>query len=333
MANMKNLPDQPIRIALFVPQDCSMLSLGVISEPFLLANQLLGAQKYQLILISNAGDSPLMVDTSVYQREQFELQHEYDLLIISAETAPQQPIAINTKKNLQRYYRQYTGDILTLKGGLYWLLDSGIGVDQSWVVHWSFMDDLKDRYPDVTLSHDLYHQNGRLHSCAGQLASLDYLLNYINTQEEETVVNQITDYLCLDRLRSGSERQRLPSYSFAGEDIQPRLTMAIDLMEKNIEKPLSSDEIAEQIYISRRQLERLFKRHMNTMPARHYLQIRLKRAQHLLQTSNMSIVQIGLSCGFSSGPHFSSSYKSFYQSTPREERAKSVANRYTEHNK
>jgi len=330
MANMKNIPDQPIRIALFAPQDCSMLSLGVICEPFLLANQFLGAQKYQLKLVNNAGDSSLIIDTSIYQREQLDQQQDYDLLIINAETMPQQPIAIDTKKSLQRYYRQCVGNILTLKAGLCWLLDSGIGVDQPWVVHWSLMDSVQDRYPDATLNHEIYQQNGRLHSCAGQLASLDYILNYIHSQEEESVVNQITDYLCLDRLRSGSERQRLPSHAFAGEDIQPRLTMAIDLMEKNIEKPLSTDEIAELVYISRRQLERLFKRHMKTMPARHYLQIRLKRAQHLLQTSNMSIVQIGLSCGFSSGPHFSSSYKSFYQSTPREERSKSFANRFSE---
>ncbi|WP_198552612.1 helix-turn-helix domain-containing protein [Psychromonas sp. MB-3u-54] len=96
----------------------------------------------------------------------------------------------------------------------------------------------------------------------------------------------------------------MPSHSFAGEDVQPRLTIAVDLMESNIDEILTTDQIAELVCIFRRQLERLFKRYM---PARHYLQIRLKRAHHLLQTSKMSIVQIGLSYGFSSGPHFSSS--------------------------
>lgn len=327
MANMKTLLDQIIRIALYVPQDSSMFSIGAISEPFLLANQIIGTEKYQLILIDKENSQSINLDTSVNSDQEFELDQEYDLLIIVAETPPQHPIDIDIRKSLQRYHRQYSGNILALKAGLWWLLESGIGVDQPWVVHWSLMDRLKDCYPNLTLSHDLYLHNGRLHSCAGQLTILDYLLNYISTLEESNVVDQISDYLCLDRLRSADERQRLPSHSFAGEDIQPRLTMAINLMEQNIEKPLSTDEIAELVYISRRQLERLFKRYMNSMPARHYLQIRLKRAQYLLQTSNMSIVQIGLSCGFSSGPHFSSSYKSFYQSTPREERAKSIANR------
>ena len=149
------------------------------------------------------------------------------------------------------------------------------------------MDDFKECYPDLPLSHDLYQTDLRLSSCGG------------------------------------SERQRLPSQSLG--DLQPRLTMAIDLMENNIEEPLATEEIAELVSVSRHHPERFFKRYLNAMPARHYLQIRLKRAHHLLQTSNKSIVQIGLMCGFSSGPHFSSTYKAFYQTTPRQERAKCFA--------
>jgi len=93
-------------------------------------------------------------------------------------------------------------------------------------------------------------------------------------------------------------------------------------MESNLEEPLSSDMIADLVHVSRRQLERLFKRYLDTMPARYYLQLRLRNAQKLLQTTNHSVVQIGLMCGFSSGPHFSSAYKQFFEVTPREERAK-----------
>jgi len=328
---MTNSETPSIRIALFAPQGCSMLSYGVISEPFLLANQLLGYQKYSLTLLDSIDSPAPLIATTVFETASFSDSQDYDLLIIVAETAPEEAITLETKKVLQRYYRQCEGKILTVKAGLWWLLESGIGLDNEWVVHWSLMDDFKDSYANITLNPNLYQNNSqsseRLSSCAGQLASLDYLLDYLGGQEEDSLLNQITDHLCLDRLRANNERQRLPSQSFAGEDVQPRLTMAIDLMENNIEEPLSCDEIAERVSISRRQLERLFKRHMNTMLSRHYLQIRLKRAHHLLQNSSMSIVQIGLSCGFSSGPHFSSSYKSFYQSTPREERSKSVANR------
>lgn len=323
---MINSPAPIHHIALYAPQGCSMLSYGLISEPFLLANRLLGVDKYKLSLISEPDGRWPFLDSGVFKQGNLSVQQGYQLLMIVAETLPEQTISLETKKSLQRYYRQQAGQIITLNAGVCWLLDSGIGLDKNWVVHWSLMDEIKDRYPKVTLSHELYQKEQRLTSCAGQLAILDYLLNYLATQEQESIVEQISDHLCLDRQRNSDERQRLPSNSFAGEDIQPRLTMAIALMESNIEKPLSCDEIANKVHISRRQLERLFKRYMNTMPARYYLQIRLKRAQQLLKNSNLSIVQIGLSCGFSSGPHFSSSYKAFYQTTPREERTKSFAN-------
>lgn len=315
------------RIALFAPQGCSLLSYGVISEPFLLANRLLGRNKYQLSVLTCADSQAPLVDNRGFTPACFADQQDYDLLIMVAEQPPQQALSLEVKKSLQRYYRQNTGKILTVKAGLWWLLESGIGLQHEWAVHWSLLDDVKDSFANVTLSHHLYQNNGRLNSCAGQLACLDYLLDFLLQHEEQTLVNQISDHLCLDRVRANDERQRLPSQTFAGEDVQPRLTMAIELMQSHIEEPLTCDEIANRVSISRRQLERLFKRYMNTMPSRHYLQIRLKRAQHLLQSSNRSIVQIGLSCGFSSGPHFSSSYKSCYQTTPREERSKNVAKR------
>ena len=94
----------------------------------------------------------------------------------------------------------------------------------------------------------------------------------------------------------------------------------MELMEQNTEEPLAAHEIAELVNLSRRQLERLFKRYVGNMPAKYYLELRLKKARQLLLTSSKSIIQIGLSCGFSSGPHFSSAYKTFFEITPREER-------------
>lgn len=318
---MAHFPSPAIRIGLFAPLGCSLLSYGAIAEPFLQANQLLGLHKYQLTLIGSADQSAATL-AGVAPSHLLDDLRDYDLLIVIAEKPPQEAIPSAIKKALQRYYQQQSGQLLAIKAGLWWLLESGIGLQQKMVVHWSLMDDFKEGYPDLSLSHDLYQTDLRLSSCAGQLAIVDHLLGYLEQHEGNSLVNQISDYLCMDRVRGAGERQRLPCHSLGGEDLQPRLTMAIDLMENNIEEPLATEQIAELVSISKRQLERLFRRYLNTMPARHYLQIRLKRAHHLLQSSSKSIVQIGLMCGFSSGPHFSSAYKSFYQTTPRQERAK-----------
>ncbi len=51
------------------------------------------------------------------------------------------------------------------------------------------------------------------------------------------------------------------------------------LMEANIEEPLSLDEVADYVGISRRQLERLFNRYLHCAPSRYYLELRLSRAR------------------------------------------------------
>ncbi|WP_409421025.1 helix-turn-helix domain-containing protein [Pseudaeromonas sp. ZJS20] len=105
-----------------------------------------------------------------------------------------------------------------------------------------------------------------------------------------------------------------------GPVLPPRLQQALTLMAAHLEEPLSTEQIAQLTHLSRRHLERLFRRHLDTVPARHYLQLRLQRAKELLCNTQQSIIQIGLECGFSSGPHFSSAYKNHFQLTPRDER-------------
>lgn len=107
--------------------------------------------------------------------------------------------------------------------------------------------------------------------------------------------------------------------------LPPRLQQALALMADHLEDPLSTEQIAQHTHLSRRHLERLFRRHLDTVPARYYLQLRLQRAKELLCNTQSSIIQIGLACGFSSGPHFSSAYKNHFQITPRDERQNALS--------
>ncbi len=87
--------------------------------------------------------------------------------------------------------------------------------------------------------------------------------------------------------------------------------------------PLS--EISEYVDLSRRQVERLFRRHLGRSPARYYLEIRIDRARHLLLQSNMPIVDVAIACGFVSASHFSKCYREMYGRSPQMERAQSEA--------
>jgi len=125
-------------------------------------------------------------------------------------------------------------------------------------------------------------------------------------------------------VRSKEERQRVALQARFGA-LQPKLTEAVTLMESNIEEPLSTDDIANLVGISRRQLERLFKQYLGSLPSRYYLELRLQRSRQLLLDTHYSIVQVGLMCGFSSGSHFSTAFGALFGHTPREERQRKLA--------
>ncbi len=318
--------EQTIRIAIWLPADIPGLELSLIDEIFQQTNSALEQKKYSLVLIKQSYSTYESYLAMCNGMKQCQWTEHFDYLIIASNSLPDKRMDEETKSALGDVLLRRHVPAVSINTGIIWLLESGLFKGQSIVTHWEHWDEIGERYPRNPLLPQLYTISDSLSCCAGKFALVDFLLEWLSQRESQKVINTLADKLFLDRVRSADEKQRLPAVTLGGEDIQPRLTMAIELMENNVEEPLSTDEIADYVHISRRQLERLFKRYLNVLPARYYLQLRLKHAQHLLVTTSKSIVQIGLMCGFSSGPHFSSSYKSYYGITPRDERAKRFRN-------
>lgn len=187
-------------------------------------------------------------------------------------------------------------------------------------VHWAHVAELAEQHAETVVSSNLYEiDRGRL-SCAGGTASIDMLLSWIGVRHGERTAQELAAQLGLERIRGRDERQLVPSAArIAGGSA--KLAEALALMEANLSEPLPTEDIARLVGVSRRQLERLFKQHLDALPARYYLDLRLTRARRLLQQSSQSILQIGLACGFASGPHFSNAYRNHFGRTPREERS------------
>ena len=82
-------------------------------------------------------------------------------------------------------------------------------------------------------------------------------------------------------------------------------------MEANLEEPISLQELADFVQLSRRQLERLFLKYLHCTPSRYYLKLRLDRARRLVKQSSRSIVEITSMCGFVSTTHFSRCYRKY----------------------
>jgi transcriptional regulator GlxA family with amidase domain len=100
------------------------------------------------------------------------------------------------------------------------------------------------------------------------------------------------------------------------------LSKAIKMMSENIEHPIPPAEIADDVGISTRQLERLFGRHLNCSPKKYYVDMRLQKARNLLLHTEKPVTEIAFLSGFASPAHFARVYRNQFGITPVNQRGK-----------
>ena len=203
--------------------------------------------------------------------------------------------------------------------GGYALAKAGLLDKYKAVIHWENMSALREEFPRVVFSDQLFAIDRDRYTCTGGIAPLDLMLHIIQEHLGRGIAPLISEQFILDRIRNDQDRQHIPLQARVGL-FHENLIEAAALMQANIEEPLPLDEIATLVGVSRRQIERLFKRYVGQVPTRYYLDMCLRRARELLLQTAMSVMEIAVACGFQSPPHFSKCYRSLFGHTPSAER-------------
>jgi transcriptional regulator GlxA family with amidase domain len=186
-------------------------------------------------------------------------------------------------------------------------------------IHWENLPALREEFPRVHLNDQVFSIDRDRYTASGGTAPLDLMLNLIQLKHGPRISQQVSEQFLLERVRSDQDRQYVPLRAQVGGSHGTMIRVA-QLMEENIEKPLSLERIAHSAGLSRRQIERLFRRHLDCVPKRYYLELRLRRARELLLQTSMPIMDVTSSCGFKSPPHFSRCYRAQFGHPPSAER-------------
>jgi transcriptional regulator GlxA family with amidase domain len=300
--------EAPLRILLVDAGEGISISLAGVLQPLQLASRLLGAGRLQvdvmrLDALSAKGQHP----------------HHIALAVAGEDDVP--PPADQCRLLIERCRQAQAWG--AVGSAVLWLARAGVMEGLRTALPWALYGEADEVAERAILTPNLFEFDGNRITCCGGIASIDFCLTLLADIYGAELQAQIKEALCIDRVRGAGERQRVALQARFGA-LQPKLSEAVSLMEANLEEPLSTDEIAALVGISRRQLERLFKQYLGSVPSRYYLELRLQRARRLLLDSSHSIVQVGLMCGFSSGAHFSTAYGALFGITPREERQRKL---------
>ena len=88
-----------------------------------------------------------------------------------------------------------------------------------------------------------------------------------------------------------------------------KLRRTIVFMEANLHEPFDLARLAQTAGMSAFHFSRLFKTATGLSPSRYFIRRRIARARQLLQETDTSIIEIGMSVGYSSPSHFAQIFR------------------------
>ena len=316
----------PRKFVFVLMEHFTLLSFSSALDALRIANRMSGKKLYDWTFI---GESEEFVSCSA--GTQFKLDnplielHRDDTILLCGGTA----IQASTTKKLIGWLRREARRGLVI-GGLctaaYPMAKAGLLDEKKATIHWENQDSFSEEFLEVELTKTVFVCDGNRYTTAGGTSSIDLLLKIIADDHGEELANAVADQMIYSSIRTDQDTQRLSVPTRIGVR-HPKLSKVIQMMEINIEEPISPSVLAKDVGMSTRQLERLFRRYLDRSPKRYYMELRLQKARNLLMQTDMSVINVALACGFASPSHFSKCYRAHYDTTPYRERGSHAAKR------
>lgn len=318
-ATQTSKPEAPRRFVFLLLDKFTMLAFASAIEPLRIANRVVGEKVYTWALAGEGGETATCSNGASFKLDigLEEIERDDILLVcggIDVQRASTKPVLNWLRREARRGV--IIGGLCT---GAYALAKAGLLDGKKATIHWENQDGFLEEFEDVTLTKSVFVMDTNRWSTAGGTSSLDLMLKVIAGDHGEDVANTVADQLIYSTPRTDQDTQRLSIPTRIGVR-HPKLSQVIQMMEGNIEDPMSPADLAEEVGMSTRQLERLFRRYLNRSPKRYYMELRLQKARNLLMQTDMSVINVALACGFASPSHFSKCYRSHYNTTPYRER-------------
>ena len=320
--NSTSNSESPTRFGFLLLNNFTLISLSSAVEPLRMANRIRRQNYYAWKTISETGDPvfasdglSVNVDVGI---EDVTSMNDLDVVIICGGIRVER----NSSKPLSRWLKAVNHNGIGLGAictGSYILAEAGLLDGYRCSIHWENMAAMTDLFPNVAVSRSVFTIDRNRYTSSGGTTPVDMMLHLITAQCGADISAGVAEQFIYERIRRADDQQRVPLKHVIGHQ-SGKLVMAVELMEANIKEPISQEDLASYVGLSRRQLQRLFQRYLMCAPSRYYLQLRVQRARELLRQTGMSLVEISALAGFVSTSHFSKSYKAFYGHSPSAER-------------
>ncbi|MGE0785160.1 MAG: GlxA family transcriptional regulator [Sandaracinaceae bacterium] len=202
--------------------------------------------------------------------------------------------------------------------GSFILAAAGVLDGRRATTHWLAANELARRHPQVRVDpRVLYVDEGDVLTSAGAAAAFDLCLHMVRLDLGAEAAARAARACVMPLERAGGQAQFI---SHPTPRLESSLGAVIAWAERHLAADLSISALARKAGMSERTFCRRFREAVGTTPAAWVARARVRRAQHLLETTDWSVDRVAAEAGFGSGTVLRETFARIARTTPRAHR-------------
>lgn len=301
----------------------NMLDFTAAIEPFRVFNSVTTAPAYSWSVVSETGEAVACSNGISFPVDgRLAAARQTDCLVVCSGSTGYMEASAQTLQWLRRHVR-FGGAVAAIGTGAFTLARAGLAANADLTLHWSLFPVFEEKFQGINCRDARTLPGDTLSCSAGGSASLDFALSTIQEDFGFETARRVAEICLHDFGNDYSRAQRHPVSKRVGSR-HPAIVSIVNKMEQTIHNPVPLSDLVRDEPISMRQIERLFKQHLETTPLQYYRNLRLERARALLLGTDMSVLETAVATGFTSVANFSKHYCRRFGERPTADR-KAVA--------
>ncbi|WP_263729488.1 GlxA family transcriptional regulator [Cellulomonas sp. SG140] len=210
--------------------------------------------------------------------------------------------------------------IASICSGAFVLAQAGLLDGRRATTHWMHADELARRFPRVRVDASvLYTQDDGIHTSAGTAAGIDLCIELVRQDHGTAVANELARRMVTPPHRAADQAQYMlgPVPDVAASTVADVADWAL----RHLGEPIRVRDLAARAHLSERQLTRRFLDVYGRNPGQWLVRERLRRAQELLERTELTVDAVAARCGFGTGAGLRAAFSRHLHTSPSEYRA------------
>lgn len=288
---------EPHQVAVPVLDGMPLFDIGVIGEVFGMPRRDLLSRPYS-VQVCTVDRRPVRTQgamLTVVADAGLERIDSADTVVVPALASPDAEVPADLVEALQQAHRR-GARIASVCSGAFALAAAGLLDGRRATTHWMHAATLARRFPAVRVDPAvLYVVDDSVATSAGTAAGLDLCLELLRQDHGTAIAAEVARRLVIPPHRQGGQAQYVSAPLPDASDTA--LAPLLDWARARLDQPLTLGVLAREAGVTTRTLTRRFTAELGMPPLQWLTSERVRRAQQLLEDTDLSVEEIAAQCG------------------------------------